>query len=400
MASNGTIQMNRLVSVLFLSAVCTTMSACSSPRQEIVIPDNPDRIENMYTEWCSATLQTIDRDFRISGTDSYYENQNRDCISFIWGNIFLLYTYNYLYMADAVKFQGDLKKCIVNIDKYWTTGYKGKDGYATCPAPNGSVPDRYYDENGWMSIGLSQAYGLTGDRSYLERAVKAYNFSMSGEDDILGGGIWFQESFSEFQPQKNTVCSCVAMISAMQLYNLTGDGKYLEDAVRLDKWTRANLLDRSDNLFWDAKMAGDGSVNRTKWSYNSGFMIRAWLLMYKATQDGSYLKQAMDTMAAAERRWYTAKNGILKDPGYFAFTIIDAWYAFYDLTGDESYLEKAFTATAWVHDRLTDENGRYPESWAMPVYNPVTQYDLRYSTVVSYIFAEAAVYKAKSDSNK
>ena len=72
----------------------------------------------------------------------------------------------------------------------------------------------------------------------------------------------------------------MAILASMKLYELTNEQGFLEDARRIEEWTRENLLDGSDDLFWDAKMVDDGAVNTQKWSYNAGFMIRGWLYLY------------------------------------------------------------------------------------------------------------------------
>lgn len=350
---------------------------------------------NNYGIWSEQTLDVIDRDLKIVGTDSYYENNNRNSRSFIWGNIFLMYAYTTGTDIYPELYKDKLAKCIVDLNDYWTSGYKGKDGYATLPVVPGAAPDRYYDENGWMSLGLSEAYLKTGNQEYLESAKKALAFTLSGEDDVLGGGIYFQETFSHFQPQKNTICSAVAIISAMKLYEITKEESYLDAAKRIDSWTRNNLLDKSDNLLYDAKMVSDGSINTTKWSYNAGFMIQGWLLLYKATKDEGYLRQAEKTMSASERRWFNATTGSLNDFGYFAFTVIDAWYSFFELTGDKTYLQKAFSANNFIINNLKDSNGRYPEHWGAAIQSPVDNYDLRYLSVVAYTYMKAAVYSEK-----
>lgn len=65
-------------------------------------------------------------------------------------------------------------------------------------------------------------------------------------------------------------CSTVAIVISMQFYELTGWKNFLDDALRIEKWTADNLLDASDNLLWDAKIVEDGSVNTQKMAYNAG----------------------------------------------------------------------------------------------------------------------------------
>ena len=259
----------RLAHLLQMFCFVLSATGCNAVTPDRFIDEDPEDVfgDNDYMEWSRETLAAINRDLRIEGTDSYYENQNRNQVSFIWGNIFLLYTYAEGAGLRADEWEGELSKCFLNLENHWSPDYRGIAGYCTAPLSSGT-PDRYYDENGWMAIGLARAYELTGRESYLNKAREALNFTLSGEDDVLGGGIYFQETFSQYEPQKNTICSAVAILASMKLYELTGEEPWLEHARRIEKWTSENLLDTADNLPWDAKMVDDGEVNTRKWSYN------------------------------------------------------------------------------------------------------------------------------------
>ena len=386
---------NKIKTLLAMLSFVQVTSGCDATVQDIIIDTDPgvEIGNNDYYTWCKETLSVIDNDLKISGTHSYYENQDRSQVSFIWGNIFLLYTYTEGISLSKSEWSDALMNCFLNFDNYWHPNYKGIAGYATLPTSAEKVPDRFYDENGWTAIGLCDAYLATQNNSYLEKAKGALAFSLSGEDNVLGGGIYFQETFVSLPVQKNTICSAVTMLSCMKLYEITQDRQYLDAAIRINDWTVENLLDKSDNLLWDAKMAADGSVNTQKWSYNAGFMIRSWLKMYQATKDEKYLSQAKATLASSEAKWYNSINGALNDPGYFAFSIIDSWFDMYDTDKTTVWLTKAFHAINFIHNKLRDGNGRYPEHWGTPTTSNLEKYDLRFSTVAAYMYMRAANYK-------
>lgn len=385
-----------LLRMLPMLAFAFSASGCNAVMPDRIIESDPEEEygDNDYMQWARETLAAIDRDLRIDGTDSYYENQDRTQVSFIWGNIFLQYAYAEGAGLRADEWKGALKACYLNLEGHWSPDYKGIAGYCTLPVASGT-PDRFYDENGWMAIGLLRAYETTRDEVYLEKARQALRFTLSGEDDVLGGGIYFQETFAQLEPQKNTICSAVAILASMKLYELTGEQCHLDDAVRIERWTSDRLLDSRDNLLQDAVMVADGSLNPRKWSYNAGFMIRGWIRLYKATGEERYLTQARATMAAAEAEWFNPVNGALDDPGYFAFAIVDAWLDFYDLEQDASALSKALQAIGFIHESLRDVNGRYPEYWSAPTTQPVEQYDLRMLSSVAYLYMRAAGYIRK-----
>src|SRR5690606_30835604 len=73
--------------------------------------------------------------------------------------------------------------------RYWRNGpTPASRGYRSSVS---SGADRYYDDNGHLVVSLAEAHLLTGDAVYLSRAIAAYEFVMSGEDDAGGGGIYF-----------------------------------------------------------------------------------------------------------------------------------------------------------------------------------------------------------------
>lgn len=380
--------------VLMSSFIQLTIG-CDAVKDDIIIMDDPKTEigDNDYMTWSEETLNTIDKDLKMPGSNSYFENQDRSQTSFIWGNIFLMYTYNEGTILDKAEWSGKLMDCFQNFNNYWHPNYKGIAGYATLPTSESQMPDRYYDENGWTAIGLCDAYQATQNKAFLDKAKQSIEFSLSGEDDVLGGGIYFQETFNTLPPQKNTICSAVTMLGCMKLYEITNEKKYLEDAVRIDTWTKENLLDKSDNLLWDAKMVSNGEINTQKWSYNAGFMVRSWIKLYEATKDEAYLTQAKATLAAAEAQWYNPVIGSLNDPGYFAFSLIDCWFDMYDIDKNGAWLIKAFHAINYVHDQLKDANGHYPEQWGKTTSGVIEKYDLRFLSVAAYIYMRAANYK-------
>lgn len=347
---------------------------------------------NKYYIYANETLHQIDKDLSVPETNSYYETQDRNRLSYIWGNIFLLYAYDELCRYDLDEGKENLEKCFNVFNKHWCKDYNGIPGYNNVQIVSDYIPDRYYDENGWTSIGLSEAYKYTKVEEYKRKAIASLNFSLSGEDSVCGGGIYFKERFHDFEPQKNTICSAVAMLACMNLYEITNKEIYLNDAKRLSEWTVNNLYDKESKLFWDAITVKNKKIIKDTWSYNAGFMIRSWLKMFQATNDNYYLEIARKTMEAAENKWLDSETGALKDPGYFAFTIIDCFFDFFDFSKESIWLQKAFLCVDYIHDSLKDNNGRYPEYWDGRNKLPVKKYQLMHESVVAYIYMRAANY--------
>lgn len=66
---------------------------------------------------------------------------------------------------------------------------------------------------------------------------------------------------------------------------------YLENGKDIYKWTKSKLQDPSDYLYWDC-IKTSGKIETSKFSYNSGQMLQAAVLLYNATGEEQYLTDA------------------------------------------------------------------------------------------------------------
>ena len=81
------------------------------------------------------------------------------------------------------------------------------------------------------------------------------------------------------------------MVLALKLYQITNDAAYLENGKDIYKWTKSKLQDPSDYLYWDC-IKTSGKIETSKFSYNSGLMMQAAVLLYNATGEEQYLTDA------------------------------------------------------------------------------------------------------------
>ena len=167
-----------------------------------------------------------------------------------------------------------------------------------------SASDRFYDDNVWLGIDFCDIYEATGDKKYLAEAEMIWKFIESGTDDVLGGGIYWCE---QQKHSKNTCSNAPGTVYALKLYAATGDERYLAQGKALYAWTKEHLLDPEDGLYFD-NIGLDGKIGRAKFAYNSGQMVQAGALLYKATGDESYQKDAQRTAAASYDRYFGEFN--------------------------------------------------------------------------------------------
>ncbi len=241
--------------------------------------------------------------------------------------------------------------------------------YDTSREPNGYASyitadkaDRYYDDNIWLVIDLVDLYSLTGKQSYLDMAIDAWQFVLSGRDTVLGDGIYWCE---QNKTTKNTCSNAPAAVAALKLHKATGEEQYLTQGDCFYTWVYYSLRDR-DNLYFD-NVSVRGKFDKRKFSYNSGQMIQAGVLLYEITGNVEYLRQAQATAAASLHQWtkvYKNKKGeslyILESGDvWFDAVLLRGFLALWRVDKQEVYLS-AYDDTlkfSWYMGR--DENGLF-----------------------------------------
>lgn len=213
-------------------------------------------------------------------------------------------------------------------------------GYEPFPIrPGQDNTDKYYDDNAWMAITFVEAFELTADPAYLDRAKQAIAFTLSGEDQVLGGGIWWHEHRKD--NTKNTCCSAPAALACLAIaeHDPAQREHWVRTAQRLVAWTH-QTLQADDGRFDDRIKADSGRVIRGKLTYNAGLMIRANLGLHRATGEQAYLDEAIRIGEAAEA-FISPRTGFYRDRFRFSHLLIEADLELWEATGRPRYYERA-----------------------------------------------------------
>lgn len=321
-----------------------------------------------------AVLAAIDRDLKPADGGMYVEEVKLDdpafttAPCFAWAAGIHLSALNGAAALDPAKNTPALKAYTESLKPYWYA-HGGISGYTD--VPHATEPRRYYDDNEWLVLDFVDSYKITNDESYLSLAKETMKYVLSGEDNVLGGGIYWYEQKKE---SKNTCSNAPGIVCALELYKVTKDDAYLAAAKRLYAWTQTNLQD-ADGLYFDNKSI-HGKVEKTKWSYNTALMIRSACLMYDVTQDGAYLTEAARVAAAAEKKWFKP-DGSFDDTAYFAHLMTESFLELSARDKDPRWSAAVGRATQFVFDHNHDADGRYPERWSRTVDKPVTHVTLK-----------------------
>ncbi len=263
--------------------------------------------------------------------------------------------------------------------------------------------DRFYDDNSIIGLNLVEAYKQLKEEKYLARCKQIVQFLRSGEDDILGGAIWWCEG-QKNKPgngdsNKPACANGYAQWFLLSYYEICPEAEkadVLAFAKRLYAWERTNLLDSSDQTYWNDRNA-DGSINKTKWTYNSGAMIAAGTRLYHITGEKHYLDEAIATAKGAYGCFVKTRNGMglgypLNDP-WFTVKLIRAYIELEpDFATCTEYI-KVFTANlkyAWEHGR--NQNGLFYEDWSGQEINPARDKGLLMQDAALESLAAIALY--------
>jgi hypothetical protein len=287
-------------------------------------------------------------------------------VSFLWPYSGMLSATNALLKTGSGmgsgrrKYRHWLDSLTAGMEMYHDT-LRSPPGYQAYPV-RFEKSDRYYDDNGLFGIEYMEAYFNTKDPVDLARAKAVFAFIISGWDSALGGGVYWLEGHKD---QKPACSNGMAVLTALKIYQATHDLVYLEWGKKFYDWMEANLRD-STGVFWNDKKP-DGSINKTCWSYNSGSMLEAAVLLYRFTGDAAYLKEA-HTIAAGTLAYFGARSKnphllLAIDEPWFVTVLFKGYAALYAEDLNPVYIDAVIRSLdyAWTNSR--DKFGFVTHDW-------------------------------------
>ena len=240
--------------------------------------------------------------------------------------------------------------------RYWKTA---GGGYRSGVSSGATL---FYDDNAHMAVALMEAYRITADPIYLNRAQETYDFVLSGEDLAGGGGIYFNPLDHSV---KETISTLQGARAALMLYQATEQETYFTDATRLYQWARTHTQ-QLDGLFLEryyltgpkAGTAGDFTLVNA-----AGDGISVNLEFYASTGDPAYLQEAQRIATRSLTRYFNLTTGAINDEGFWAFELVDAFDDLSRVDGNPKWLTRIVSALKWLHNNRRDPNGHYGRLW-------------------------------------
>ncbi|MBT2292752.1 glycosyl hydrolase [Paenibacillus albidus] len=178
----------------------------------------------------------------------------------------------------------------------------------------GTFLHNYYDDMEWTALALLRAYLATGKEEYKAAVQELWADIRTAWNDHYGGGMAWKKDQTDY---KNTPANAPAAILAARLYGLFREEEDLEWAVRIYAWNKKHLVDPATGFVWDGiNRLGDGGIDYDwEFTYCQGVFLGAGLELYRVTMEPQYAQDAIRTAEACFDRLCHPESLMLPDEG-------------------------------------------------------------------------------------
>jgi uncharacterized protein YyaL (SSP411 family) len=333
---------------------------------------------NAYGTRAETFFHKVWNYYRVPSYDlfsEYYPQQHQDTLTYMQEGQVASKPVSYLWPFSGMftsviklmelpgknqKYKPFLDTLIKGIERYRDTT-RSPAAYQAYPAFLEKV-DRYYDDNGLVGIDYLQAYELNHDPAYLSRAKDAFTFILSGWSDVLGGGVTWLEGHGD---QKPACSNGMATLLALKLYKATKDEQYLTWGKRFYDWMHANLRD-SIGLYCNDRKTADNSLNRVYYTYNSGSMLEASVMLYQFTKQKDYLSEARQ-IASSSLTFFGKKSKegriTVLDLPWFVLVLFRGYESLYNVDRNPKYINVIIENVDYAWKQSKDNFGLINNAW-------------------------------------
>lgn len=163
--------------------------------------------------------------------------------------------------------------------------------YTGVPAANGgSFLNYFYDDMEWNALALLRVYNATKDDKFKIASQTVWKDIQTGWNTNGGGGI----SWTKGAPKSKNACSNgPACILAARLYQQFKDDADKGWALKIYDWEKSVLFNPSTGAVSDNLDASSGVISNYISTYNQGTFIGSAVELYKITGEKTYLNDAI-----------------------------------------------------------------------------------------------------------
>lgn len=290
--------------------------------------------------------------------------KNAQECSFLWPMSGVFSSTIVLMELNEAKYKPYLDSMVVAVEQYYDTS-RAPAGYQAYPARFGKV-DRYYDDNGLVGIDYIDAYKVTKNPLYLEKAKEVMAFVKSGWSEDFGGGVSWLEGVRD---QKPACSNGKATVLALKIYQSSGEREYLDYGIKSYDWMMSTLKDDSLNIIWNSLLTTTkkgGEVQKHAYTYNTGTMIQSAVRLYRITNEERYLSDAK-TLAEGSFNYYFKRSddGIpyISDLPWFVVVLFRGYHELYEIDNNPKYVDGVIECADWAWEHARDGEGFVYNDW-------------------------------------
>jgi len=281
---------------LFLLSIIVLSQACSKNNT----PGTPDT-EKYSINWSAAADSSSSSFVQLywNGADNYFNYNNTGQKDFnYWPQAHALDV-----LTDAyTRTNQNIYKTTISL---WYDGVKKKNG--------NTFLNEFYDDMEWNALAMLRAYNATQDVRFKNSALDIWKDIQTGWNSNAGGGV----SWKKDQPYSKNACSNgPACILAARLFQQFGDASNKEWALKIYGWEKENLFNPANGAVYDNIDSRTGTV-QSSWifTYNQGTFLGSAIELYKITGEKGYLNDAIKAADYTLNNLVDSNDRLLKSEG-------------------------------------------------------------------------------------
>ncbi len=280
----------------FLFSISTLFQACSK-NDEPIVPE----VQEYVIDW-NAAADSSSSTMVLSywnAADGYFNFNNSGQKNFnYWPQAHALDV-----MIDAYSRTNDnLYKTTIT---QWYDGVKAKNG--------NTFYNEYYDDMEWIALAMLRGYNVTQDAKFKTASKEVWIDIQTGWNTNAGGGV----SWKKDQPYSKNACSNgPACILAARMFQQFGDVKDKEWALKIYDWEKEYLFNPANGAVYDNIDSRTGNIQKD-WifTYNEGTFLGSALELYKITGERGYLNDAVKAADYTLNNLVDGNDRLLKSEG-------------------------------------------------------------------------------------
>lgn len=303
--------------------------------------------ESKYVDRVKKLDDAVNKYLKAGNTSLYLETtdpaKNENKYSFLWPLCAYLQGVNE--MEELQIGENPMKPVVKAVDQYWinTKPVPAYQDYVT----KERVATKYYDDNQWVAITYLDAYKRDPNKKYLKEAKKIYDFMLFGLDSITGGGIYWRE---KDMTTKNTCSNGPGVLVALKLYQQNSRQEYLKTAIDIYDWTKSRLQS-PEGIYWDNIHIPSMKINKDTYTYNTGTMLQSAVILYNITKNSKYLEEAKRVAKAGKAHFF--KNNRLPKEYWFNAVMLRGYLELYKIDKNPEWLNffRTDADAIWENER-------------------------------------------------